>query len=455
MSGSQEPRAALVSVQDQVTINRLLDTDLGETTETESLELLMVTQQILGRVAQYSQPVREIQQVCSHPEEIADLRNQITILQARVQPPPLVCDHTHYETQLTTLRNELEVARRVPRTAGTDEELRRELDEMTRDAREASEEGRNLRTQLANALSLAARVAPPAPPQPEDRGQKFPDSPDFSGSDRTQLRGWIAQLRMVIRHTPSRFPDEQAMMRYAFNRLSGIALKQILPHVRENREVGLENLPAFIQLLEAAFGDPDRVATAERNMKEIKQKNREFSLYYAEFQVIAADLDWNPSALRNALRSGLSEEMKDSFIHTDMPEELPAFVTLCQKRDNQIQQRKAEKAAQHKWTTSAGSPSAPRTPVPPRAPEVAPAGTVAGYTGPAPMDLSAGRRRISDEERAKRFADGRCLYCGGFNHRAVDCAVRKKARPFKAAGAEVKEIEGKGEAKETGKEQVD
>jgi len=274
--------------------------------------------------------------VCNYPAEITDLRNQITILRARTQPPPLVCDHTDYETQLATLRNELEVARQTPRTAGTDEDLRRELNDMTRDAREASEEGRNLRMQLANALSLAARVAPPAPLQPEDRGQKFPDSPDFSGSDRTQLRGWIAQLRMVIRHTPSRFPDEQAKMRYAFNRLSRIALKQILPHVRDNGEIGLEDLPAFIQLLEAAFGDPDRVATAERNMKEIKQKNREFSLYYAEFQVIAADLDWNPSALRNALRSGLSEEMKDSFIHTDMPEELPAFVTLCQKRDNQI-----------------------------------------------------------------------------------------------------------------------
>jgi hypothetical protein len=108
---------------------------------------------------------------------------------------------------------------------------------------------------------------------------------------------------MGIRHTPSRFPDEQAMMRYAFNRLSGLALKQILPHVRENGEVGLEDLPAFIQLLETAFGDPDRVATAERNMKEIKQKNREFSQYYAEFQVIATDLDWNPLALRNASRS--------------------------------------------------------------------------------------------------------------------------------------------------------
>jgi hypothetical protein len=151
----------------------------------------------------------------------------------------------------------------------------------------------------------------------------------------------------------------------------------------------------------------------------------------------------------------LYEEMKDSFIHTDMPDELPAFVTLSQKWDNNIRQRKAEKAAQHKWTPSAGSPSAPRAPTPPKAPETAPAGTVAGYTGPAPMDHSAGRRRISDEESAKRFADGRCLNCGGFNHRAVDCAVRKQARPFKAAGAEVKEAEGKEDSREKGKERVD
>jgi len=167
--------------------------------------------------------------------------------------------------------------------------------------------------QLANALKLAARVAPVAPQTLEDRGQKFPDSPDFSESDRTQLSGWIAQLQMVIRHKPASFSDEQSKMWYAFNRLRGVALGQILPHVQNDRMIGLDDLPAFIQLLEAAFGDPDRVATAERKMREIQQNNREFSQYYAEFQVIAADLDRNPSALHNALRMGLSEQMKDSF----------------------------------------------------------------------------------------------------------------------------------------------
>jgi len=73
-------------------------------------------------------------------------------------------------------------------------------------------------------------------------------------------------------------------------------------------------------------------------------------------------------------------------------------------------------------------------------PAGAPAQPVAGYTGPAPIDLSGGWRRISAGDRAKRFTDGRCLYCGGFNHRATECAARKTAQTLKPAGAEAKEV---------------
>jgi len=120
-----------------------------------------------------------------------------------------------------------------------------------------------------------------------------------------------------------------------------------LPHVWEDGTIGLEDLPASIELLEATFGDPNRVATAEQKMREIKQKNCEFPPYYAESQVEAADLNWKPTALRNALSMGLSEQMKDSFTYSDMPEEHPAFMTVSQNQDNQIRQRPAEKVAQN------------------------------------------------------------------------------------------------------------
>lgn len=71
------------------------------------------------------------------------------------------------------------------------------------------------------------------------------------------------------------------------------------------------------------------------------------------------------------------------------------------------------------------------------------------------MDLTAVRRRISDERGVKRFADGRFLNCCGLIHRAVDFTVRKKARLFKAAGAEVMEAEAKEGSKEKGTERVE
>lgn len=85
-------------------------------------------------------------------------------------------------------------------------------------------------------------------------------------------------------------------MRYSFNRLRGVGLGQILPHVRENREIGLEYLPAVIDLLEAAIGDTDQVASAEWKTQEIMHTNCKLYQYYAGLKVIAADLDWNLSA---------------------------------------------------------------------------------------------------------------------------------------------------------------
>jgi hypothetical protein len=199
MSSSQEPRAALVSPEDQGTSMALLDLNNETMGIEDTTDAVIQAQEVMLRIAQYSQPVQTIQAVCDHPTQIVALQKEITNLQMKQFLLPS-CDHTTFEQQIQQLKNVLEEAWRTPRTVGTDENLRRELDDMTRDAREASKESWSLRTQLVNAMSLAAWAAPPAPQQPEDRGQKFPNSPDFSGSDRAQLRGWIAQRRMVIRH---------------------------------------------------------------------------------------------------------------------------------------------------------------------------------------------------------------------------------------------------------------
>jgi hypothetical protein len=113
-------------------------------------------------------------------------------------------------------------------------------------------------------------------------------------------------------------------------------------------------------------------------MPEIKQINSQFSQYYAEFQNIAADLNWKPSAVRNTLRMRWSEEMKGFFTYSYMLEELPAFVTVIKKWDNQIPQLLAEKAVQN---TGVGIGFASPRPRPPqKAPEIVAARKTAGYT---------------------------------------------------------------------------
>ena len=61
--------------------------------------------------------------------------------------------------------------------------------------------------------------------------------------------------------------------------------------------------------------------------------------------------------------------------------------------------------------------------------------TTSSGTAPGPMDLSANRRRLSPEERARRLAEGRCYRCGGMGHMARACPLGQQQKPMRAAEA--------------------
>ena len=88
----------------------------------ELREVYARTQEVLTRVAQYSQPIREVQMVCDHPQQIIDLQRDIIILQMKQFLPPQ-CDHTELHQWIQTLMNELDEVRRRPVAPGTDEDL--------------------------------------------------------------------------------------------------------------------------------------------------------------------------------------------------------------------------------------------------------------------------------------------------------------------------------------------
>lgn len=86
----------------------------------------------------------------------------------------------------------------------------------------------------------------------------FPDAPIFDGGKAEELRTWIIQLRNKLAAQPHRYPDDQACLRYAVNRLSGPALNLVRSYVSENTgRIRFESLNALLDLLRQAFDDPD------------------------------------------------------------------------------------------------------------------------------------------------------------------------------------------------------
>ena len=99
------------------------------------------------------------------------------------------------------------------------------------------------------------------------RPEGVPDAPIFDGGKAEELRTWIIQLRNKLAAQPHRYPDDQACLRYAVNRLSGAALCLIRGYVSENTgRIRLESLNAHLDLLRQAFDDPDRTRTANREI---------------------------------------------------------------------------------------------------------------------------------------------------------------------------------------------
>ena len=109
-------------------------------------------------------------------------------------------------------------------------------------------------------------------------------------------------------------------------------LHQVTSHIN-NYYIALDKLAGLISILDTAFGDPDKVATAERKLRNLRQANRDFSTYYAEFVHYAANTTWNEAAKRSQLEEGLCHELKNDLIARNDPMLFVAFISLLQKLD--------------------------------------------------------------------------------------------------------------------------
>ena len=111
-------------------------------------------------------------------------------------------------------------------------------------------------------------------------------------------------VNIKLTDNAEQFPSDQHRLAYIYGRLEGNSLAQVQPHITEE-EITLANVPALLNILQTAFGDPDPQGTATRKLRRLRQTNKEFSTYVAEFIRLSAIVPWDERAKLDHLRVGL------------------------------------------------------------------------------------------------------------------------------------------------------
>ena len=212
--------------------------------------------------------------------------------------------------------------------------LRAEHDEARSECEEhIIGEGR-LQQRLANAEVIMNRLArsaePAAVPQSTSRVENIADPDRFDGT-REKLKVFKDQLRLKTSGYADRFPNTQHKLRYAYQFLTGKTQRTMQIHLcrtadtansEEAYEIAFETFAACLTALDRHFGDPDKKRTASVALDELRQSNREFGAYYADFQKLLDILATTDDTSRgHAIKRGLNHEMLSALAIIPAPKD--------------------------------------------------------------------------------------------------------------------------------------
>ncbi|KAE8206788.1 hypothetical protein CF327_g7489 [Tilletia walkeri] len=180
---------------------------------------------------------------------------------------------------------------------------------------------------------------PPAAPHNNNRELKVNSPETFHGRNKSKLGHFLLGLNIAIKTQSTRFPDDDTKINYAVSFLRDDAMAWVEPFASktpEEQPAFMKSYHLFIKELKTIFGDPDEVATAERNIRLLRQRGPA-SAYFADFRRYAAVLDWNDSALASQAYPVPPEQARqlssseDSSIRASLPEPYHDYVDVFRK----------------------------------------------------------------------------------------------------------------------------
>jgi Ty3 transposon capsid-like protein len=231
---------------------------------------------------------------------------------------------------------------------------------------------------------------------------KVLDPEPFFG-DRSRLRDFISQIRLVIQAQPSRFVTEQQKVIFTVTFLRGPAFSWIQPYLESTEApLLLHSFESLITELKRVFGDPNQVASAERQLRQLKQ-TRSVTQYASEFRRISSLANWNDPALKSQFYVGLKDIIKDYLVRLDQPNTLDELIELSINADNRLYDRYLEKSKNNFYYPRENT-------------------TINHLQKKFSIDYT---------EKQRRRDNKLCMYCGSSNHQISECKTRPQIRLFK------------------------
>jgi hypothetical protein len=291
----------------------------------------------------------------------------------------------------------------------------------------------------AEKLAAAPMGAPPSI-DPASTGsarlsERLPDPDKFEG-DRKDFRRFSSQIQEKMNVNYDRFPTPQTRMTYVTNRLKGAPYAQILPYIHRG-VCQLSDYHEILDILERAFGDPNRTRNARDQLYRLRQGNKEFSIFFAEFQRLALEGEMPEAALPTMLEQAVNRELKSMLLHHEPPSgdyhQLAAFLQNLENRrvmyESNVNSRSYAAAAR---PTASPLPYRPNAMAMHREPTRRPATPPPVEHATDAMDLSLNRRRSPPTRYGtNRRERGECFRCGSREHLIRDCP-HPDNRPMKA-----------------------
>lgn len=257
------------------------------------------------------------------------------------------------------------------------------------------------------------------------RSTKLPDPPIFENKEQ-DIDNWLSRMRNKLKANSDHYHTEEMKIAYTESRIGGDAAKHIAPRMRDTALNRFETAEEIFEYLYQVFGDPDRRHTAQRLYSKLYQGKKPFAEFWAEFQRLSAELDYNQASMIDDLRYKLSPALQNALINVPDPIDIYDFARTCQRVDQRLREIQTLSARVERGASL-------KTATPPGGTTLTPQATTAGKDDR--IERVSRRTPHPDPERENLLRTGSCFTCKKPGHRAAEC-------PLKATAKTIHELEG-------------